>query len=104
MTSEAVLRNEFRAARDPIADFCEQVLGSLSRSDQRRWGELYVRGLVTVPGRKSIRKISALAGGTATDQSLQQFVNQSPWEWSPVRAELAHLLASCAPVEAWVAA
>jgi SRSO17 transposase len=104
MTSEAVLGNDYRADRDPIADFCEQVLGSLSRSDQRRWGELYVRGLVTVPGRKSIRKISALAGGAASDQSLQQFVNQSPWEWAPVRAELAHLLASSTPVEAWVAA
>ena len=104
MTSEAVLGNDFRAVRDPLADFCEQALGSLSRSDQRRWGELYVRGLVTVPGRKTIRRISALAGGVAADQSLQQFVNQSPWEWAPVRAELAHLLAGSAPVEAWIAA
>jgi SRSO17 transposase len=104
MTSEAVLGNDFRAAQDPIADFCEQALASLSRSDQRRWGELYVRGLVTIPGRKSIRRISALAGGTAADQSLQQFVNQSPWEWGPVRAELAHLLAGWTPVEALIAA
>lgn len=89
---------------DPLSGFCEQAFGSLSRSDQRRWGELYVRGLVTVPGRKTIRKISELAGGTAADQSLQQFVNQSPWDWAPVRSELAHLVAGSAPVEAWIAA
>ena len=59
---------------------------------------------MTVPGRKTIRRISALAGGVAADQSLQQFVNQSPWEWAPVRAELAHLVAGSAPVEAWIAA
>lgn len=93
-----------RTAGDPLSGFCEQAFGSLSRSDQRRWGELYVRGLVTIPGRKTIRKISELAGGTAADQSLQQFVNQSPWDWGPVRSELAHLVAGSAPVEAWIAA
>src|SRR3954454_14984451 len=104
MTSDAVLDMSLPVTRDTISDFCERALVSLPRSDQRRWGELYVRGLVTVPGRKSIRRIAELGGGSATDQSLQQFVNQSPWEWGPVRAELAHLVAGSSPVDAWIAA
>ena len=85
-----------------IARFCEQTFTSMSRSDQRRWGEIYVRGLVTVPGRKTIQKIADLIAGTAADQSLQQFVNQSPWDWTPVRYMLAHILSSALPVRAWL--
>lgn len=46
-------------------------------------------GLATLPGRKSIRRIADHAGPGTTDQSLQQFVNQSPWDPRPVRQVLA---------------
>jgi hypothetical protein len=68
-----------------FADYCRQVLASVPRADQRRWGELYVRGLLTVPGRKTITRLA----DPPADQSLQQFVNQSPWDWRPVRRDLA---------------
>ena len=90
------------AGLDGIAELCRQALVSLRRSDQRRWGEIYVRGLVTVPGRKTIQKISEIVAGSAADQSLQQFVNQSPWEWGPVRYELAQVLSLSLPVRAWL--
>jgi hypothetical protein len=35
-------------------------------------------------------------------QSLQQFINQSPWRWAPVRATLAHHVQAAAPARAWV--
>ncbi|HEY5834430.1 MAG TPA: transposase [Streptomyces sp.] len=47
----------------------------MTRVDQRRWGEVYVRGLVEVPGRKSVRRISERLLGRRADQSLQQFVS-----------------------------
>lgn len=69
--------------------FCADVFGSLTRADQRRWASVYVNGLATLPGRKSIRRIADDAGPGTTDQSLQQFVNQSPWDHTPVRQALA---------------
>jgi len=41
-----------------------------------------------------------IAGGGA-EQCLQQFVNQSPWEWAPVRHRLAEELVGSLPVHAW---
>ncbi|MGB3437609.1 MAG: transposase [Actinophytocola sp.] len=85
-----------------LSRFCRDTLSPLSRSDQRRWGEVYVRGLVTVPGRKSIRRICETIVGARADQCLQQFVNQSTWRWEPVRRNLAeHVTAESTP-KAWV--
>jgi SRSO17 transposase len=85
-----------------LTGFCRDMLSALARSDQRRWGEIYVRGLVTVPGRKSVRRISDHIVGTRAEQCLQQFVNQSTWPWEPVRRTLAeHVTAMIAP-KAWV--
>jgi hypothetical protein len=87
---------------DHLSLLCDDLFTSFTRADQRRWGEVYVRGLANVPGRKSIRRISQLVVGWRADQRLQQFVNQSPWSWEPVRMRLAHqLTAQLAPV-AWV--
>lgn len=85
-----------------LTDFCDDVLGSMARSDQRRWGHVYVNGLVSVPGRKSISRISGQVVGHQANQCLQQFVNQSPWKWEPVRRRLAQRISSTVPVEAWV--
>jgi SRSO17 transposase len=82
--------------------FCQAHLSSLTRSDQRRWGEVYVQGLVSVPGRKSIRRIADEIVGWRADQCLQQFVNQSTWKWEPVRRSLAQQLAGLIQPRAWV--
>ncbi|MBM3123233.1 MAG: IS701 family transposase [Chloroflexi bacterium] len=74
--------------RADLLAFAEEVFASLARSDQRRWGETYLRGLMTDGRRKSIEPMAArLPDGD--EQCLQQFVNQSPWEWEPVREHLA---------------
>lgn len=87
---------------EDLSDYCRRSLASLPRSDQRRWGEIYVRGLVTVPGRKSIRRIAEHVVGQRVDQGLQQFVNQSPWCSARVRCDVARGLADAFRPRAWV--
>ncbi|WP_336209441.1 IS701 family transposase [Nonomuraea sp. LPB2021202275-12-8] len=82
--------------------FFDAVLGSLQRRDQRQWGRLYVRGLLTARGRKSMRAIAATVPGRPPWQNLHQFISNSPWDWVAVRRDLAGVLESwCEPV-AWV--
>jgi SRSO17 transposase len=85
-----------------IPEHCHPHLSSLARSDQRRWGEAYVRGLVSVPGRKSIRRIAEEVLGWRADQCLQQFVNQSTWNWEPVRQSMAQQVTDLIRPKAWV--
>ncbi|MGW7409900.1 IS701 family transposase [Streptomyces sp. NPDC054833] len=69
--------------------FAESVFECLPRSDQRRWAQAYVQGLLVTPGKKSVRRLAAaVSGSPAASQSLHQFVSASPWDWMPVRAEL----------------
>jgi SRSO17 transposase len=83
---------------DGLAEFCQDLFYTFTRSDQRKWGEAYVRGLVIVPGRKTVRKISELTAGGGAEQCLQQFVNQSTWDWTAVRRDLArHLVREVRP-------
>ncbi|GAA3500061.1 hypothetical protein GCM10019016_071660 [Streptomyces prasinosporus] len=69
--------------------FVEGLFECLPRADQRRWAHAYIQGLLTTPGKKSVRRLAgAVCTSPAASQSLHQFVNASPWEWTPVRAEL----------------
>ncbi|MPY49962.1 transposase [Streptomyces sp. K1PN6] len=74
----------------------------MPRSDQRRRGLEYVRGLLGVEGRKSIRNISSLFGGEAAEQSLHHFISGSTWDWEPVRRSLARHLEEISPARAYV--
>jgi hypothetical protein len=85
-----------------VAGLCDQVLASLARRDQRRSGELYIRGLLEASGRKSIRNIASHTGTPAHAQRLHHFVSESTWHWRPVRAALARHLGLLAPPRAWV--
>jgi hypothetical protein len=85
-----------------LSSLCEDLFSSFDRSDQRRWGEIYVRGLLAAPGRKSIRSISDGVVGGGAEQCLQQFVNQSTWDWRPVRRDLAQWVARTLKAKAWV--
>jgi SRSO17 transposase len=62
-----------------------------------------VHGLVTIPGRKSIRRIADEVVGRRADQNLQQFVNQSTWKWDPVRRSVAGHVTDLVRPQAWVA-
>lgn len=92
---------ELAQARGDLVAFAAEMLGSLPRADQRRWGETYLRGLMTDGRRKSIEPMAArLADGD--EQCLQQFVSQSPWEWEPVRERLATRLNAALEPLAWI--
>ncbi|MGK5640953.1 IS701 family transposase, partial [Streptomyces sp. URMC 126] len=90
-------------ARDLVfAELCAPLFASLPRTDQRRRGEDYLRGLLGARGRKSIRNIAAQTGGPAAEQSLHHFIAASPWAWGPVRRALAHHVVRAVPPQAWV--
>lgn len=91
--------NDFVAQR--LRSYCDFALGTLGRADQRRWAEVYIRGLLFVEGRRSIKRIASDVGN-CSDQSLQQFINQSPWDPEPVRQRIASLMADLLKPMAWV--
>ncbi|WP_435886625.1 IS701 family transposase [Streptomyces erythrochromogenes] len=85
-----------------LDDFTERLFGHLPRADQRRWARVYLQGLLTTPGKKSVRRLAASVTASPTaSQSLQQFINASPWEWDPARAELLRWVEERHPVHAW---
>lgn len=91
MPGEGQLEESYSSvACDSLTHFTRAMFASLPRADQRRWAEVYLRGILGVRGRKSIRNMAeAILADASATQSLQQFVNQSPWDWGPVRACLA---------------
>lgn len=87
--------------RPRLEAFAEDVFEPMVRRDQRRWGGVYLRGLMLDGKRKSIEPMAArLEDGD--EQCLQQFVNQSPWRWEPVRERLAVRLSEAIEPAAWV--
>ncbi|MBT2469209.1 transposase [Streptomyces sp. ISL-66] len=75
---------------------------SLPRRDQRNWARVYLNGLVRTSGKKTIRNIAG-TGASSVEQSLQQFISKSPWDWTPVRRSLAqHLERTAQRPLAWV--
>ncbi len=85
-----------------LKELCGVLFASLPRSDQRRKGAQYLRGLLGARGRKSIRNIATVVGGPAAEQSLHHFITSSTWDWGPVRQALAQHLARIAPPQAYV--
>ncbi|WP_405783743.1 IS701 family transposase [Streptomyces sp. NBC_00859] len=70
--------------------FITELFEELPRADQRRWAGAYLEGLLTTPGKKTLRRMADTLGASSTaSQSLHQFVNASPWQWGPVRDRLA---------------
>ncbi|WP_329563738.1 IS701 family transposase [Kitasatospora sp. NBC_01266] len=89
-------------SRPDVTTFAEDLFAVLPRTDQRQWAEVYLRGLLTVSGRKSLRRLAlAVPGSRTASQCLQQFINASPWDWAPVRQELARTVAAARPPVAW---
>jgi SRSO17 transposase len=92
---------ELARVRGRLVEFSEEMFASMPRKDQRRWGEVYLRGLMLDGKRKSIEPMAArLADGD--EQCLQQFVNQSPWDPVLVRRALARRMSREISPEAWV--
>jgi SRSO17 transposase len=99
---DARVVDEAEAERERLAQFLEEMLAGLGRKERRRWGEVYVRGLLATSERKTAARMAAhLPDGDV--QALQQFVGQSPWSWAPVREQLAQrMVRELYPAAAWV--
>lgn len=92
-----------KSAEHAVLDELGSVLfASLPRSDQRRNGTDYVRGLLDTVGRKSIRNIATHVGRPGVEQALHHFISNSTWDWGPLRLTLARYLAGIAQPRAWV--
>lgn len=83
--------HEVNRLRAELELFVSNVFASVPRKNQRGWGECYLRGLMLDGRRKPIQPMAdRLPDGNM--QALQQFVSQSPWEWTPVRRRIAERL------------
>lgn len=102
MIEAAILEVPTGRREEHFREFCDDIFGTLYRSDQRRAGETYLRGLLDCPGRKSIRRMVNTTPGPHSEQSLQQFVNQSPWNHEPIRQRLMKRLIRSLRPTAWV--
>ncbi len=88
-----------------LDDLSRLLFGHLHRSDQQRWGHVYLQGLLRTHGKKTVRRMAAaVTGSEATSPSLHQFVNASPWDWAPVRGRLARWVTRSLPVRSWTLA
>lgn len=89
--------------RKELSEFLDEFTRPMGRSDRRGWALMYVRGLLLDGARKSVEPMAArLRAVDSSDrdyeQSLQQFVNQSPWDTRAVRDMLAaFVVAQAAP-------
>ncbi len=92
---------ELARVRGRLVEFAEEMFVSMARRDQRRWGEVYVRGLMLDGKRKSIEPMAERVSG-GDEQCLQQFVSQSPWDEVPVRRALARRMSRELAPDAWV--
>jgi SRSO17 transposase len=90
------------AVRGRLEVFVGEIFdGATQRSEQRKWGGVYLRGLMLDGKRKSIEPMAArLADGD--EQCLQQFVNQSPWDERVVRANLARRMCAELGPDVWI--
>ncbi|MEU0158359.1 transposase [Streptomyces sp. NPDC006261] len=70
-------------------DFAAEMFEPFARADQRRWGGVYLRGLLLDGGRKSVEPMAARLGEEENRQALARFVTSSPWDAAHVRARPA---------------
>src|SRR3954447_15904840 len=78
------------------------MLAPVGRKDRRSWAGVYLRGLLLDGDRKSAGAMAArLPDGN--EQNLQQFLNQSPWDWLPLRQTMAERIERAFPATvAWI--
>lgn len=77
-----------------LGSFIEPMVRDFKRVDQRGWAAKYLRGLLLDGDRKSIepmaRRLEEIDRSMGDiEQSLQQFIDQSPWDERLVRRRLA---------------
>ena len=84
MTIEKDLRKTLGAVQEFVSMFTEDF----GRKEREKCCDQYITGLLLPGERKSIEPLSRRVAGSDV-QSLQQFVNQSPWDYEAVLKKLA---------------
>jgi SRSO17 transposase len=97
-----VTAKQLAACRERLASFLDEMLTPLGRKERRRWGGVYLRGLLLEGDRKSAGAMAArLPDGN--EQNLQQFLSQSPWDWLPLWQQMAERVERTFPTPvAWI--
>ncbi|MFE1409180.1 IS701 family transposase [Streptomyces sp. NPDC058770] len=80
---------ELAAVRCDLEDFAVEMFEPFGRADQRRWGGVYLRGLLLDGRRKSVEPMAARLGKDGNRQALAHFITTSPWDAAHVRARIA---------------
>src|SRR4051812_44774222 len=95
--------HELDSLRERLEQFLATTLfPACSRSQQRHWGDVYVRGLLLDGERKSVGAM-ALRMPDGNEQAMQQFVSQSTWDYLEVRKRLAQYMEALLPADsAWL--
>ncbi|ANP51839.1 SRSO17 transposase [Streptomyces griseochromogenes] len=75
--------------REDLEAFTAELFDGFFRADQRRWGQVYVRGLLLDGRRKSVEPMAARLGEDGNRQALAHFVTTSPWNPAHAQARLA---------------
>lgn len=102
MQSNTLHANSKRELSALLDEVISLLFESLPRRDQRKWARVYLNGLLSASGKKTIRNIAGADAGSV-EQSLQQFISKSPWDWTPVRRSLAqHIERGVQRPLAWV--
>ncbi|AEV83071.1 putative transposase for insertion sequence element IS701 [Actinoplanes sp. SE50] len=84
-----------------VSAFVDEMFGDLGRADQRRWARIYLRGMLTARGKKTVQEIARSVGAESfVARGLRQFINFSPWDWGGPRRRLAEMLWDAAPGQA----
>jgi len=84
-----VTPDEIAVVRGELEAFAAEVFEPFARKDQRRWGQVYLRGLLTDGQRKSVEPMAARLGEDGNRQALANFITTSPWDPAHIRAQLA---------------
>lgn len=77
-----------------LLSYVETFRDIFSRAEQVRWFEVYLRGLLITPGRKTVEAIArfvatdGLSASGAMSQSLQHFLTSSQWDEDSLLAEV----------------
>lgn len=93
---------QIKRCRKRLEQYLVDLLEPLGRSERRHWGSVYLRGLLLNGERKSTEPMAMrLPDGNV--QAMQQFVGQSPWDWTPIWERLAmRMTKELEPDSAWV--
>lgn len=79
--------NQVNSLKGKLEDFVKIFADNLGRIERQHWCQVYLCGLMLNIERKSIEPIAKTVNG-GNVQALQQFVNQSPWDFRSILSTL----------------